>query len=346
MESVPALGPKPPDRHWRQYRMEPFSPQLIQAARKNLRPHVLRTPLVPSPALSRLCGCRVHLKMECWQVCGCFKVRGVTNFLTVHRREAQTRGIVTASSGNHALALAHTAAAMGLEKPAIFVPEGADPAKVDKIRLAGAEPVLKGENFFAAFDNAQAHANRTGACFVHSHADPLVIAGQGTIGLEILEDLPEVDAVVVPIGGGGLIAGICAAVKANAPAVRIIGAEPEAAPGAYLSLKSGKPCERIYVKPSIADGLSGGLSPLPYAIAAALIEQVVLVSEEAVAGAMRAFFAVEQLVVEGAASVGLAVLLSGSANLDGRNVVVVVTGRNINSRRFLDVIGREGSIPA
>lgn len=321
--------------------MDSFDTHMIHAARENLRSHVLKTPLVHSQTLSRLCGCRVYLKMECWQTCGCFKIRGVTNFLITREKEVHERGVVTASSGNHALALAYKASKMGIKKVKIFLPEKADPAKVEKIRLLNVEPVCEGENFFAAFDSAQAYARRTGACYVHSHADPLVIAGQGTIGLEILEDLPEVDSIVVPVGGGGLIAGIAAAVKTTAGDVKIFGAEPEASPGAYLSLQQGKPCERIDLKPSVADGLSGGFSPLPFSIAATRIERVVLAAEREIVAAMHAFFSAEQLVIEGAASVGLAVLLSQKLGLSGQNVVLVVTGRNINSQQFLSIISKE-----
>ena len=127
---------------------------MILAARETLRPHVLKTPLVHSQTLSRLCGCRVYLKMECWQTCGCFKIRGVTNFLITREKEIHARGVVTASSGNHALALAYTASMMSVKNIKIFLPETADPAKVEKIRLLDVEPVCEGENFFAAFDKS------------------------------------------------------------------------------------------------------------------------------------------------------------------------------------------------
>jgi threonine dehydratase len=266
----------------------------------------------------------------------------VSNFLSVRRKEAGERGVVTASSGNHALALAHVASRMGLRKIKIFVPANADPAKVEKIRLGGIDPVMAGENFFAAFDNAQACVRQTGACYLHSHADPLVIAGQGTIGLEIVAALPDVDAIVVPIGGGGLISGIASAVKANLPEVRLIGAEPEASPGAYMSFQQGSPCERIELKPSVADGLAGGLSPFPFQIAAGLIEQVALASEEDIVAGMEALFSTEQLMVEGAAAVGLGALMAGKLDLQGKKVVLVLSGRNVDSEKFLSIIGRKG----
>ena len=322
--------------------MDTFTPEMIHVAKRSIQPHVIKTPLLHSRSLSRLCGCQVYLKMECWQTCGCFKLRGVTNFLN-HRREAvMETGVVTASSGNHALALAHAAAKMQVPQIKIFLPENADGAKVDKIRLRGIEPILDGQNFFETFDIAQAYAKKSGACYVHSHADPLVIAGQGTIGLEILEDLPDVDTVIVPVGGGGLISGIAAAIKADAGSVAIIGAEPEASPGAYQSMQQGKPCERITLKPSVADGLAGGLSPLPFEIAHNLIGQVALAAENEIIAAMKAFFVEEQLVIEGAASVGLAGLLSGKISLRDQKVVLVITGRNIDPDRFLSIIAESG----
>lgn len=315
---------------------------MIHDAKRSIQPHVLKTPILHSSVLSRRCGCQVYLKMECWQTCGCFKLRGVTNFLH-HRKEAvMETGVVTASSGNHALALAYAATKMKVPRIAIFVPENADPAKVAKIRLHGVDPILAGQTFFETFDMAQAHAAKNGATYIHSHADPLVIAGQGTIGLEILEDLPDVDAVIVPVGGGGLISGIAAAIHSESRSVAIVGAEPEASPGAYLSMQKGAPCERIVLKPSVADGLAGGLSPLPFEIAHHLIARVALAAEEDIAAAMKAFFTEEQLVVEGAASVGLAVLLAGKIKLPDQKVVLVLTGRNVAAERFLSIIAPDG----
>ena len=322
--------------------MNAFNTGMIHAARDTITPHVLRTPLIHSSALSRLCNCQVFLKMECWQTCGCFKIRGVTNFLMNHQDVAMKTGVVTASSGNHALALAYAARKMRVNHIKIFLPENADPVKIKQIRRSGVEPILKGESFYDAFDNAQSYSSKNGTCYVHSNADPLIIAGQGTIGLEILDDLPDADAVIVPVGGGGLISGIAAAIKDQQSSVRIFGAEPEASPGAYESLRNGKPCERIPLQPSVADGLSGGLSPLPFAICQPLVTQVVLAAEEEIIAAMKAFFYEEQLVIEGGASVGLALLLSQKMRLQNQKVVLVVTGRNIDSRRFLSLIDDQG----
>ncbi|MBT8355580.1 MAG: threonine/serine dehydratase [Desulfofustis sp.] len=323
--------------------MTTFTTALIHEAKRRIKPTVLRTPLIHSPPLSRLCGCQVYLKMECWQKCGCFKIRGVTNFLLHHQNEALQSGVATASSGNHALALAYGARMMRLEHVHIFLPEGADPAKISQIRQYGVEPVVEGKNFYETFDIARSYSAKNGTCYAHSNADPQVIAGQGTIGLEIADDLPDVDAVIVPVGGGGLISGIAAALKDVQNSTAIIGAEPEASPGAYQSLQEGKPCERIALKPSVADGLSGGFSPLPFKIAYPLIREIALASEDEIVAAMTAFFHQEQLVVEGGAAVGLAVLLARKADLQNKKVVLVVTGRNIDSKRFLSIIGQNGA---
>lgn len=322
--------------------MTSFNPALIHAAQSAIKPHILRTPLLYSPSLSRLCNCQLYLKMECWQTCGCFKIRGVTNFLKHNKEAVMKSGVATASSGNHALALAYGARKMQVDPIRIFLPEGADPAKINQIRRHGIEPVLEGKTFYDSFDLAQAYSRKNGTCYVHSNADPLVIAGQGTIGLEILEDLPDVDAVIVPVGGGGLISGIAAAIKEENNRVAIIGAEPEASPGAYQSLQTGRPCERIALKPSVADGLSGGFSPLPFEIAQPLVKKIALAAEDEIILAMKAFFYEEQLVIEGGASVGLALLLAKKIELREQKVVLVVTGRNIDSKRFLSIIGQNG----
>ena len=222
-----------------------FSPELIWQARARLRGLILRTPLLFSPALSQRTGGQIYLKMECWQLCGCFKVRGAINMVSTLTPEERCRGLVTASSGNHGIALAYAASLFDHPPTTIFLPEYADQSKLAKLARLGAETVLHGSDFLQAFDRANEYAAEVGATYVHSHAHPLVIAGQGTIGLEIMEDLPDPDIVVVPIGGGGIISGISTAVKAANPATRVIGAQSSASPGAYLSLRDGILYERV-----------------------------------------------------------------------------------------------------
>lgn len=311
--------------------------QNILQAKERLAGVVLRTPLVFSPALSKRTGCQIYLKMECWQLCGCFKVRGAINKISVLSEEEAAAGLVTASSGNHGIAVAFAAQQKHLSAR-VFLPEGADASRVEKIHLNGGETVFFGKNFAEAYDEAQLYARQSGAAFVHSHADPLVIAGQGTIGLEILEDLPQVDAIIAPIGGGGLISGISMGVKSIVPGVRIFGAEPSAAPSAFRSIKEGVCYERIDVLPSIADGLLGGVGKLPFEIFRDRLESVALIDDSEMVEAMKAYQQDEQLMVEAAAAVPLAAILSRKIELQGRRVVLVVTSRNIDAERYSQIL--------
>ena len=318
-----------------------FRPVDIFMARARLKNLVLRTPLLFSPALSRRTGCQIYLKMECWQLCGCFKVRGAINMVSALTDEERNRGLVTCSSGNHGAALAYAASIFGRPPTKIFLPTYADPNKVGKLKALGAEAVLHGEAFLETLDEAQRYAGDSGATYVHSHSHPLVIAGQGTIGLEIMEDLPDVQAILVPIGGGGLISGIGMAVKSISGQVIMMGVEPTAAPGAYLSFRDGFCHERIDLRPSVADGLLGTLTPLTWEISRNLLEGVELVEEDEIIQAMRVFQQDEQLMVEGAASVGLAAILSGKVDVQGQRVVLVLTGRNIDANKYNKLVNQE-----
>jgi threonine dehydratase len=315
-----------------------FQPVDIWQARKRIMPYVLRTPLIFSKALSERLGSEIYLKMECWQRHGCFKVRGAVNFVASMTPAERQKGLVTASSGNHAIALSYASNLFGNPPTTVFLPESADKAKISKIESFGVKTNLIGKHFLETLDIAVDYAERTGATYVHSHAVPRIIAGQGTIGLEILEDLPDLDAVIVPVGGGGILAGISTAIKSAAPQARVIGAEPAASPGAFTSMRDGVAHERIDLKPSLADGLSGGTSPYPFKIFQNKVEQVILLEEDEIAEAMRVFQQDEQIIVEGAACVGLATLLSGKIKLPGLKVVLVLTSRNINAERYNRVV--------
>lgn len=324
---------EPPDSQ-----AEVFDPVEIWTARARLKGQILRTPLLFSSELSRKAGCQIHLKMECWQLCGCFKVRGAINRIAALTESERQRGLITCSSGNHGIALAYAASAFGHPPTKIFLPTDADPNKVDKLRALGAEAVLYGDNFLETLERVQQYADDAGGIYVHSHSHPLIIAGQGTIGLEIMEDLPDVETIVVPIGGGGLVSGIASAVKSCASGVRIVGVEPTAAPGAYVSFRDGYCHERIDLRPSVADGLLGTLTPLTWEISRDLVEGVSLVEEDEIIQAMRVFQQEEQLMVEGAAAVGLAAILSGKVDVEGERAVLILTGRNIDADRYNKLI--------
>lgn len=249
-------------------------------------------------------------------------------------QQQRARGLVTCSSGNHGTALAYAASLHNHPPTKVFLPTYADPNKVSKLRLHGAEAILTGDTFLETLEAAQRHARESGANYVHSHSDPMVIAGQGTIGLEILEDLPNVDVLLVPIGGGGLISGIGVVAKSANPKIRIIGIEPTGAPGAWMSFRDGRCHEQIDLQISIADGLVGTLTQLTWEIARHVVDEVVLVDEQEIIGAMRVLQDEEQLMVEGAGAVGLATILSKKVDVAGKRVVLVLTGRNINAEKF------------
>jgi threonine dehydratase len=318
-----------------------FSPSEIFLARKRLKNQILRTPLLYSPALSRKTGGEIYLKMECWQLTGSFKVRGAINMVSSLTDEERNRGLVTASSGNHGTGLSYAASISGRPLTKVFLPTSADPKKVEKIRSFGAEAILYGKNFTEALDEAQRYVKEIDGTYVHSHSHPLIIAGQGTIGLEIMEDLPDAQTILVPIGGGGLVSGIATAVKSVSEKARIVGVEATAAPGAYLSLRDGRCHERIDIKPSVADGLMGTFTPLTFEISRNLIESVKLVEEDEIIHAMRVFQREEQLMIEGSAAVGLAAILAGKIDVKDQKVVLILTGRNIDADRYNKLVSTE-----
>jgi threonine dehydratase len=272
--------------------------------------------------------------MECWQLTGSFKIRGALNMVSALTEKQKNRGLVTASSGNHGTALSYAASISGQPPTRVFLPVGADPKKVEKIRSFGAEAILHGENYLETLDEAKRYVKEIDGTYVHSHSHPLIIAGQGTISLEILEDLPDVQAVLVPIGGGGLISGVASALKSLSEKCSIIGVEASAAPGAFLSFRDGRCHERIDIQPSVAEGLLGTLTPLTFEISKNLVEDVKLVEEDEIIHAMRVFQREEQLMIEGSAAVGLAAVLAGKFDVKDKKVVLIITGRNIDADRY------------
>ena len=310
----------------------------IWIAHRRVKPYIQRTPLLFSPTISKRTGAEIFLKMECWQFCGCFKVRGAINMVSSLSENERKRGLITCSSGNHGLALCYAASLFGRPPTKVFVPVGAEPTKLNKIKMQGGEVIPFGNDYLETLNKALTYAEESGGVFVPSHDHPLIVAGQGTIGLEIMEDLPDAEFIVVPVGGGGLISGISTAVKSINPQVKLIGVEPTAAPGAYLSFQDGYCHEHVNIRPSIADGLLGTLTPLTFSIAHQFVEEIKLVEEEAIFQAMRVFQEDEQLIVEGSAAVGLAAILRGKIEPPGQKIVLVLTGRNISAAQYGRII--------
>jgi len=299
-------------------------------ARRVLARYLPPTPLRPAFCLRPQ---PVYLKLECWQPTGSFKVRGATNFIASLSAEQRRAGVVAASAGNHALGLAHAVAILGGNVEAtLFVPRTAPRSKVDKLRTFPVTVREEGDTYDEAHALAVAHGEKTGATYVHAYDDPRTAAGQGTVAIEILEDMPQVGTVVVPVGGGGLIAAMAAAVKDRSPGTRMVGVQPEASPSLRDSLREGRALVDYAAGPTLADGLAGGIGEIVFAHRD-LIDEVVVVPEKDIEDAIVALLAEDQVVAEGSGAAGVAALRAGlvESARDGRPVVAVVTGGNIDA---------------
>lgn len=319
--------------------------QDIVQAKFRLNGHVHRTPLVHSNTFSRMTGCDVYLKLENLQKTGAFKVRGALNKISRLTPAERERGVVTASAGNHAQGVALAAMQSGIAST-VVMPVGAPEAKIQATKEYGSAVVLHGNQYDEAFDRAKQIAEQDGAILVHAFDDAHVIAGQGTVGIEILDDLPDVDAILVPVGGGGLIGGIALAAKTVRPNIRVIGVQPEAASSGMLSWRSGE-LRRVEDPRSIADGLlvkrPGNLT---LDLMLRYVDDFVLVSEEEIRTAMVYFLERAKLLVEGAGAVCLAALLARNLGLDGRRVALVVSGGNVDLRRWAALIAQQTAVHA
>jgi threonine dehydratase len=317
--------------------------QEILQAQQAIRPFIFRTPLRDSFLLSERVGASVWLKLENWQITGSFKLRGALNRMVRMTDAERARGTVTASAGNHALGVGYAARALNISPATVFVPRTAPHAKIDKLRQFPVEVRAVGESYEDAHHAAEAYGRETGATFIHAYDDPRTVAGQGTIGLEILDDLPAVDAVLVPVGGGGMITGIAVAVKSLAPAVKIIAVQPTASPALRDSLRDGKCYEEYTAAPTICDGLAGGIGKMVFEAAQSkLIDEVVLVEEEETRAAIRALAETQQLIVEGAGAVGIAALLAHKIDVSGKRVVAVLSGGNIDLKLLCEILTEDG----
>jgi threonine dehydratase len=311
----------------------------ILRAKEVITPHIIRTPLIFSPTFSEMSGASVYLKLETLQKAGSFKVRGATYRILNHIHEIGKAGIVAASAGNHAQGVAVAARMAGIPAT-IVMPVHASLSKQAATKSYGAEIILKGENLQESIQAASALAG-SGAMFVHPYNDPDVIAGQGTIGLEILEDLPSADIIIVPVGGGGLISGIAIAIKAKNPGARIIGVQAEACPSAAGALRDHQ-LVNVAPRQSVADGIMvTQVGELALPVLETLVDEIVLVSEEEIIDAMLLLIERKKIITEGAGAVPLAALLNNHISFPpGCNVVLVISGGNIDSSLLSRIIER------
>lgn len=306
----------------------------IRAAAERLAGRIHRTPMFSATALGSRAGARLHLKCENFQKTGSFKPRGALNKVLSLSPEERARGLVTVSAGNHAQALAWAARIAGAACT-VVMPSGAPQSKIDATRGYGAEIVLHDDRA-TLFDRLAEVRDSRGLAFVPPFDDPDIIAGAGTIGLEILEDLPDVDVVVVPVGGGGVISGIASALKQLRPGVRVVGVELAEGPGLAPAIAAGKPVPVTRPWGTLADGMTPPfVGALPLAIAKEAVDEIVGVSEAAIVDGMRLLMTRAKLYVEGAGAAATAALLEGGVRVpSGSRVAALVSGGNVDLSRI------------
>lgn len=310
----------------------------VEAAAVRIAPHVRATPVEPSPELTRRAGADVVLKLENLQVTGSFKLRGAMSALTLLGAEARAGGVVTASSGNHGGAVAWGLRALG-GRGIVFVPEDASPAKVAAIRECGAEVRAEGHDSGLSEVLARRHAEAAGLPYLSPYNDPGVVAGQGTIGLELARQVPDLDVLFVALGGGGLIGGIGGYLKGIGRKVTIVACSPENSAVMHHSLAAGRILE-MESKPTLSDGTAGAVEAgtITFDLCRAVVDESVLVTEAEIAEAMRLVIGHHHTLIEGAAGVAVAACLKSAARLRGRRAGVVLCGANIALGRLAAVL--------
>jgi threonine dehydratase len=310
----------------------------IEAARRIIADHVLRTPALASPRLSALTGADVCVKYENLQATGSFKERGAINMLASLSEAEKKRGVVAMSAGNHAQAVAYHAGRMGIAST-IVMPEPTPNVKVAATEAHGAHVVLHGETVADAESRARRFVEDDGLVLVHPYDDPKVIAGQGTIALELLEDRPEIETLIVPIGGGGLISGIAIAAKAIKPGIEIFGVEAALYPSMWNAFYGKeRPCAGV----TIAEGIAvKNIGKLTLPIVKELVSDILLAEEVQLERAVNAFLTLQKTMAEGAGAAGLAAMLADPARFKGRKVGLVLCGGNIDPRVAASIMVRE-----
>lgn len=311
----------------------------VAAAERRIRPWIRETPLLASAPLSQESGASVFLKLENLQHTGSFKARGAFSRLLALSPEERARGVISASTGNHGAAVAYVSRQLGI-RGRVVVPADADRSKLDAIRALGAEVMVHGTDGAVSEAHARATAEREGIVYVSPYNDPLVVGGQGTIGVELVRQLPRAAAVYIALGGGGLLAGVAAELKAAWPGVRIIGASPERSAILIASIRAGRILD-LPSEPTLSDGTAGGVEPgaITLPLCAELADELVTVSEDEIAAAMRVVYRAHDAVIEGAAGVAVAALLRDRGRWRGGAAVAVVCGGNLSAETRTRILG-------
>jgi threonine dehydratase len=310
----------------------------VLQAEKRIRGHIRETPLEPSPHLSQLADARVYLKLESSQITGSFKLRGALNKFLSLTAEQQEEEVITASSGNHAAALAYTLHKFG-GKGVIYLPENVSPAKVEALQPYGIELKFFGDDCIQSETLARETAIKTDRIFISPYNDPKVIGGQGTIGIELLRQMDNLDAVLVPVGGGGLISGIAGYLKAVNKNIEVIGCQPQNSAVMHASIQAGKILE-LESKPTLADGTAGGLEPdaVTFDICRNFVDDFILVSEPEIKNAIILSVEKHQLLIEGAAALSIAAFMKDQKRFAGKNVVLIISGKKISLELLKEIL--------
>ena len=309
----------------------------VEEARERIQNQIYLSPFAFSETISRLTGSRVFFKLENLQMTGSFKERGALNRLITLTPDEAKHGVIAASAGNHGMAVAFHSHRLNISAT-IVMPLHAPLIKVTRVRQYGAQTVLHGADYDEAFAEAYRLAQERGLTFIHAFDDPWIVAGQGTIGLELYEQNPDLDAMIVPVGGGGLIAGIALVLKTLKPKIRIIGVQAEAVPSMKAALEKGKPV-RVPPAMTIADGIAvRSVGETPFALVKRYVDEVVTVSEGEIANAVLLLLEIEKTVAEGAAAVPLAALINKKIGLANGNVGVIISGGNIDMNLISRII--------
>jgi len=313
----------------------------VEEAGRVIKGLVRKTPLRRSQFLSSFCSGEVYLKLENQQITNSFKIRGALNKILHLNIEEIEQGVVTASAGNHGLAVAISAEKLNIHVK-IVVPKSAPKIKTDKMKKHNVKLILYGDIYDEAERRAIDLARKDGLTYISPYNDRFVIAGQGTIGLEILEDLPSVDTIIVPVGGGGLISGISLAVKRIKPHVQVIGVQSESSPVMYESLKAGRIVD-AKMKDSIADGLFGGIEKesITFKIVQEHVDELLLVKEKTIRKAIFLLWKKEKQISEGAGAVAIAPVIEHKRMFTGKTTVAVISGGNIEEKLFNHILASE-----
>ena len=307
-------------------------------AEKRIRQHIRETPVEHSLYLSRLGSCNVHLKCENLQLTGSFKLRGAVNKILSLSEEEKKRGLMTASSGNHGAAFSWVLKKFGL-KGSIVLPEITAPTKIDSLLLYGANILKHGDDCIKAERFGREAAKKQGLTYIPPYNDPRIIGGQGTIGIELMRQVPQIDCVLAPVGGGGLISGIAGYLKSENQNIKIIGCQPENSAVMYASIKAGKILD-LESKPTISDGSAGGIEQdsITFTMCQEMVDDFVLLTEDEIINALKLILEKHYMLVEGSAVLSVAAFIKQKTRFHGKNVVLILSGSKISLDTLIKIL--------